>query len=187
MQCSALAGTINPCLARWTGKSQITIQLIADYVLQIYEFLTNSVNFTSLLQFLQIVEKNIDPEVSVVELRCQCTKPDNTSALFPWDCTSTVEGEPSALAKCECLNKDENSAFCDIRVDCIPFRKAVGGRCNNNVQYTIGNFHFDDIAFGAPVAPIPIAPIPVRTQCNAQVSREENSVDIFASAFCKPN
>lgn len=191
LQCSLLSSRINSCLTAFTGNAQITIQLIADYTLQIYQFLTSSVDFTSLLQFFQVVEQRIDPGVFFTELRCQCIRPNDTSVEFPWNCTETLQFTSATgpvSTTCTCLNKDSNSAFCDISITCPANQTAVGGRCNNNVQYGIGNFHFDDVGFGIPTVPptqIPGTSVPFKTQCNAQVSRTESTVDIFTDAYCK--
>jgi hypothetical protein len=46
-----VTGPTDRCIASQTGNPNITIQLIASYALEIYQFLTTSVDYTSIKAF----------------------------------------------------------------------------------------------------------------------------------------
>ena len=114
-----MTGPTDRCIASQTGNPNITIQLIANYALEIYQFLTTSVDYPSIKAFFNVLKQSVQPEVVTSKLTCTCRRPTNTSALFPWDCSADLSN-PQATHTCDCLNSDANNAFCDISIDCPP-------------------------------------------------------------------
>lgn len=183
LACQAVTWPIDRCLASATGNPNITIKLIADFILEIYEFITTSVDFTSIKEFFTVVEQSVDPKVVTSKLTCSCERPANNASQVPWNCNATLSN-PRASYTCDCLNSNEDNAFCDISVDCPPLTPiAYGGRCNNEYEYASGQFHFDDIGFGIPGR----VPLPKQTRCNAEISRNtaEPFLLVEAFAYCK--
>ena len=117
--CQAVTRPIDRCLASATGNPNITIKLIADFILEIYEFITTSVDFTSIKEFFTVVEQSVDPKVVTSKLTCSCERPANNASQVPWNCNATLSN-PRASYTCDCLNSNEDNAFCDISVDCPP-------------------------------------------------------------------
>ena len=181
LACRVVTAPLDRCLATLTGNPSITIQLIASYALDIFEFLKTNINFTSLKFFFERIEKAVDPKVITSNLTCSCPRPQTNTSGFPWTCQAT--SSPSIARKtCECINANEDDAFCEIRIDCpVSHPLAVGGRCDNDVQQKTERFHFEDVGFGNPN----VLGIPSYTTCNVEVSRLVDQVTVNAYAYCK--
>ena len=182
MQCDAVTSAINKCIAFWTGTSQVTLELISNYALQIYQFLQSGIDL-SLLQFLQVVEKRVDPRVKVATLNCGCTEP--SSSVLPWICNTTENGAGSSPI-CECRG-DADDVLCKFQVSCPDNYIAVGGNFENQIDYDTEFFSFDAIGFGVPgLVTGVVGPVPLSTRCVAKVSRSsDQDFNLTASAYCK--